>query len=273
MRAGGPALGRHGVDRGMGLVEHRGCAQYIDRLVPVMPAHRLLSFTLGTHAWPSQCLICQAWPAHTLCTHCTTRFARHTDRCDGCALPLPAGTRRCGACLHDPTPLDLCLAALDYVWPWNTCIARLKFHHEVGLAAPLAALLTRAAGVAEALAQADWVLPMPLAPERLAERGYNPALLLSRCLVEPSRCRADLLLRTRHTAPQRGLTRAQRLRNVRGAFALADAQAQAVRERRVVLLDDVMTTGATLYEAAHALRRAGARHITAVALARTPEPH
>lgn len=229
---------------------------------------RLLPALFTPAAWPSQCLICHAWPARSLCAACSTRFTRPTPRCSGCALPLPAGGPRCGACLREPPPLDACLAAVDYAWPWTHCIARLKFHQDVGLAAALAELLARTPGVPEALHDADWLLPMPLAPERLAERGYNPALLLARQLRRAG-CRADLLLRTRHTAPQRGLTRAARQRNVRGAFAVAATGAQALRGRHVALLDDVMTTGASLHEAARALRRAGVREVTAIALART----
>lgn len=233
-----------------------------------MALHRLLPAPFTPAAWPSQCLICRAWPARSVCGDCSARFTRPVPRCRGCALPVPAGVARCGACLLEPPPLDACLAALDYAWPWTHCIAQLKFHQDVGLAAALAALLAAAPGVAAALARADWLLPMPLAPERLAERGYNPALLLARQLPH-ARCRADLLQRTRHTPPQRGLSRAARRRNVRGAFAVEAVGAQVLRDRHVALLDDVMTTGASLHEAARALRRAGVREITAIALART----
>jgi predicted amidophosphoribosyltransferase len=108
------------------------------------------------------------------------------------------GVTRCGACLAAPPPLERCLVAAAYQWPWSGLIARLKFQQDVGLAGPLAALLRQAPGVAEALAQADWVLPMPLARERLAERGHNPALLLARALA-PERCRSAWLLRVRDT--------------------------------------------------------------------------
>ncbi|MBK6615633.1 ComF family protein [Ottowia sp.] len=221
--------------------------------------------------WPSQCLICRAWPAQPVCRACAARFAPPGTRCESCALPVPAGVARCGACLREPPPLDLCLAAVPYQWPWTGCIARLKFHQDAGLAAPLADLLTRAPGVADALALADLVLPMPLSPERLAERGYNPSVLLARRLA-PARCRIDLLVRTRHTPPQRGLARADRLRNVRGAFSVDPLRAHELHERRVALVDDVMTTGASLHEAARALRDAGARHVVALAFARTDEP-
>lgn len=231
------------------------------RHLPPLPALR---------DWPSQCLICRAWPARTLCAHCTGRFALPITRCEGCALPVPPGVLRCGACLRHPSPVDHCLVALSYAWPWTACIARLKFQQDVGLAGPLAALLAQAPGVAEALQTADRLVPMPLAPERLGERGYNPALLLARQL-DRRRCDSDVLLRVRNTPPQRGLSREQRQRNVRGAFAVHPAQAAHLQGQHVVLLDDVMTTGASLYEAARCLRQAGAGQITALALARTEE--
>ena len=200
-------------------------------------------------------------------------FAPPVARCERCALPLAGGARICGACLKDPPPVDLCLAAVPYAWPWADCVVQFKFYGEPGLAAPLAALLPAAPGVASALSLADMAIPLPLSSERLAERGYNPAQLLAE-RIAPARLplRLDLLVRTRHTAPQHDLPRAQRLRNVRGAYAVDPLLATQLAGRRVVLVDDVMTTGASLFDAARAVRDAGAAHITALALARTP-PH
>ena len=232
------------------------------------PVARLLS--LG--GLPSRCAICHAWPAQPICPACAARFAPALARCETCALPVPPGVARCGACLRTSPPVDRCLTATTYQWPWSGLIARLKFQQDVGLAGPLGRLLLQAPGVAEVLAQADWVLPMPLAPQRLAERGYNPALLLARALA-PGRCQGAWLLRVRDTPPQRGLSRAERLRNVRGAFALEPRHADALHEQRVVLVDDVMTTGASLHEAARALRAAAApAHIATLTLARTEVP-
>ena len=222
-------------------------------------------------ALPSQCLICRAWPARPLCADCIQRFMSHVARCASCALPVPAGVARCGACLRDPPPLDACHAAVDYDWPWTVCIARFKFHDQPQLARSLAALLARDPAVTNAIAQAGCVLPIPMTPRRLAERGYNPAWLLARELA-PRKARAGALLRTREAAPQRELNRAARLRNLRGAFMLHPAQIASIQGQRVVLVDDVMTTGSTLREAAHALRRAGAARVTALVFARTPTP-
>ena len=224
-------------------------------------------------ALPSLCRICHAWPAPTLCARCVARFAPATWRCTRCALPVSGGARVCGACLRTPPPVDLCLAALPYAWPWADVISRFKFYAEPGLGAPLGQLLRTAPGVAQALAEADLVLPLPLSEARLAERGYNPAQLLAQHAAAPrALLHLDLLLRTRHTVPQHDLPRAQRLRNVRGAYAVDPLRAARLAGRRVVLVDDVMTTGASLYEAARAVRGAGASHITALTLARTGPP-
>ena len=221
--------------------------------------------------WPSQCLICRAWPAATLCQRCVARFAIAEPRCETCALPVPAGVPRCGACLRKAPALDRCLVATGYQWPWTRCIAQFKFRQDPGLATPLAAVLAQAPGIAAALEAADAVLPVPLSSERLAERGYNPAQLLARRLAG-RRVRTDLLLRVRHTPPQRGLTRAERLKNVRAVFAVDPLKLADVRDQHLLLVDDVMTTGASLREAALALRSAGAAQVSALAFARTDEP-
>ena len=164
-----------------------------------------------------------------------------------------------------------CLAAVDYRWPWSMCVARWKFEGDVGLTRPLATLLQSTPGVRAALDAADLVLPMPMSEQRLAERGHNPALLLARRLA-PRTTRAGLLLRTRDTPPQRSLPRAARLKNVRGAFQVDPLAAPSLAGRRVVLVDDVMTTGASVREAASVLSAAGAAHIAVLVLARTDEP-
>ena len=223
----------------------------------------------ATTLLPSQCAVCRAWPSQPVCGACVSRFAQPVPRCRTCALPLPDGVAQCGTCLLNPPALDACFAAVAYAYPWSQCIAQYKFRQQVGWAATLAELLRHSPWVEPALEQCDAVLPMPLSPERLRERGYNQALELARQLA-PHKTQAQLLLRTRHTAPQPTLKRAERLRNVQGAFAVEPLRAASLRGQRVVMVDDVMTSGASLFAAAAVLRQAGAAHITGLVVARTP---
>ena len=217
---------------------------------------------------PSQCAVCRAWPSQPVCGACVARFAQPRLRCSTCALVVPEGVGQCGNCLRQAPPLDACLAAVDYAYPWSQCIARYKFQQHVGWAATLADLLRHSPWVEPALERCDVLLPMPLSAERLRERGFNQSLELARHLA-PGKTDARLLLRTRHTAPQPALSRTDRLRNVKGAFALEPLRAHSVRDKRVVLVDDVMTSGASLFGAAAVLRHAGAAHITGLVVART----
>jgi ComF family protein len=220
---------------------------------------------------PSQCAVCRAWPSQPVCEACVTRFAPAIARCRTCALPVPEGVARCGECVLHPPPLDACVAATHYAWPWNDCIGRFKFQGEAGWAGSLATLMRSAPWAEPALDGCDVVLPMPLAPQRLRERGFNQALLLARRLA-PGKTDANLLLRTRETAAQSGLTRTERLHNLSGAFVLEPTRSASLHGRRVVLIDDVMTSGASLFAAASVLRAAGAAHVAAIVFARTDPP-
>ncbi len=186
----------------------------------------------------------------------------------------PQGQPLCGECLRLGPAFDRCVCAADYGFPWDALIAQAKFHARPELMAPLGALLAAAVRHAHAPTPA-LLLPIPLDPQRLRERGYNQAWELARQLARHLRCPATpaLLLRPVQRAHQADLSRAQRLANLRGAFMLQPNRQLEVRGRRVALVDDVMTTGATLREAATVLRRAGASAVDAYVLARTPEAH
>jgi len=209
-----------------------------------------------------------------------TRFGQPRARCSRCALAVSAapGTAAllCSRCQRAPFGLDACFAALPYAFPWSGVVARYKFGHQTGWTAFLAALMLRQSGVRECLGQltpADWLLPLPLSAERLGWRGFNQAWELARALQRQSDCRAGtdsaLLLRTRHTRAQSELKRSERHDNVKGAFAVEPLRAGQLIGRRVVLVDDVMTSGASLLAAAAALRQAGAAEVSAIVLART----
>ncbi|MDR7866321.1 MAG: ComF family protein [Sporomusaceae bacterium] len=198
------------------------------------------------------------------CPVCRRPVAVHGAWCPACLAPVLAGHelnlvgRRLAA-------LASCRVVCDYAAGVKTLLHRLKFRGGARAAVPLAWLLAaRPDGLRLGGIQA--VVPVPLHPGRLAERGYNQTELIFRRWAEQQGwpwCEA--LIRTRPTAPQWELPPAERRRNVRGAFALA--RPEAVRGKTILLVDDIVTTGATINECAKVLRRGGAAKIHALALA------
>ncbi len=169
--------------------------------------------------------------------------------------------------MRKPPPLDACVAAVHYAYPWSTLIVQFKFQSRPDWARALATLLRSAPWVEPALERAQHVIPMPLSTERLRARGYNQALELARHLA-PDKLDGGLLLRIRDTPAQSALARDARMHNLRGAFAVEPLRHGELAGTRVVLVDDVMTSGASMFSAAATLRQAGAAHITGLVLAR-----
>ncbi|MCH7344366.1 ComF family protein [Pelomonas sp. CA6] len=218
---------------------------------------------------PTECAVCRRWSAARLCPGCRQRFAAPAPRCQRCALRMPPSAGPvCGHCLTAPPPLQACVAALDYDFPWAALIQRYKFRAGLDLL-PLWSLLLDEALQRHTAAGVDVLIPIPLSRERLRERGFNQSLQLARALAQRRQCALapEGLLRVRHTEQQARLALDQRPANLRHAFAAT----QDWSGQRVALLDDVMTSGATLHEAARTLRRAGAREVQAWVLARTPD--
>jgi ComF family protein len=222
---------------------------------------------------PGQCELCRRWGSARLCGDCLARFAAPVPRCGCCALPLALQAPACGECLREPPPFERTVCAVDYVFPWDHLIREFKFHGQTELAGPLALRLA-AAVQRQGDNAVQCVLPVPMNDQRLRERGYDQAWELARRVATALRlpARADALVRTLNTAHQTELGRSARQRNLRAAFFVPGAQRAALQNTRVALVDDVMTTGATLREAAAALKRAGVAAVDAWVLARTPAP-
>ncbi|MDH4479099.1 MAG: phosphoribosyltransferase family protein [Rhodoferax sp.] len=216
---------------------------------------------------PSQCAVCHAWPSQPVCEACVQLFAQPCPRCRRCALPTPTGQDLCGDCITTPPVMDAALTAVAYAFPWSRLVLEFKFAQNPGWARSMALLMRSAPWVEPALERADLVLPIPLSAQRLQERGFNQALLLARALA-PDKTRGQVLLRVRNTAAQSSLPRSERLTNVQHAFAVDPAWQAEVEGKRVVLVDDVMTSGASLGAAAACLRQAGAVHVTSLVFAR-----
>jgi ComF family protein len=181
---------------------------------------------------------------------------------------ISSDIKRCGACIVKPPPLDECLAAVSYEYPWNTCIASYKFGNNPAWASAFSLLINSAPQMESAIDRADLLIPVPLHKARLQQRGYNQAFELCKHLNR-DKTDAHLLLRIKETLTQSSLNRTERLNNVKTAFAVEPLRAQELQGKHAVLVDDVMTSGATLFAAAAALRQAGATHITAIVFART----
>jgi ComF family protein len=222
---------------------------------------------------PSRCAVCDEPRKETggggVCSACWAALPRLSAgaACPLCALPGDGSP--CPACRRHPPPVARTLAFGLYAGGLKTLLQAFKFRGWDLLAAPCGARLAAAAEAASLADGADALVPVPSTRRRNRARGYDPAALLAesaaRRLGLPARA---LLARTRETAPQSELPAARRHANVDGAFA---ASASA-RGRVLVLVDDVATTGATLFSAARALAQAGAADIRGLVLARTPEP-
>jgi ComF family protein len=177
----------------------------------------------------------------------------------------------CGRCLRQPPPWSSAITALDYAYPWDRLLAALKFRDGLDLL-PWASHTLATAVRMQPLPAVDLLVPVPLATARLRERGYNQAWELARGVARELALttRADLLERLIDTPHQIALPRDQRAANMRGAFGVTAAARTTLPGRRVALIDDVLTTGATLAEASRTLLTAGAVAVQVWVLARTP---
>ena len=212
-------------------------------------------------ALQQDCLLCGAASDDApLCGPCRNELPALPRGCPRCAMPSTLG-EICGTCLRQPPQFDMTVAAWRYAYPVDRLVQALKFHGRLALASFFADAL------ASLVEGADVVIPMPLHPARLTERGFNQAAEIARQLTGKPGTRLALqgASRIRRTLPQADLPVDERLRNVRGAFACALDLTGA----RVAVVDDVMTTGATLGELAKVLKRAGAARVENWVVART----
>jgi ComF family protein len=229
---------------------------------------------------PGACALCAATGRHVLCPACTTDFfPAPVARCRRCALPLPAETNTlatlsCGTCLRQPPAFDATVVAADYTAPLDRLVLGLKFGGRLALA-PLFSQTLRDALLRSTVDDTplpDHLTAVPLGAERLRTRGFNQALEIARplsaALGVPLAPR--LLVRVRETTAQSMLSPPERRLNLRDAFTLQPAMLATVCGRHIGVVDDVMTTGATLDAVASVLKRFGAVRVTNLVFARTP---
>ena len=226
---------------------------------------------LARQALPQCCALCTAAAGDALlCGDCSGALPRLAAPCPRCALPT-AGAIECGACLRSPPPFLSTLAVYRYAFPVDRLLQRLKYSGALALADWAAAALAQRV-VAQAGEEASLpgvLVALPLAPVRQRERGFNQAYEITRRVAPRVGIPAAMLLeRVKSGPPQAALPWSGRAANVRGAFACRGD----VRGRNIALVDDVMTTGATIAEAARALRRGGAASVVVWVIARTLPP-
>jgi ComF family protein len=224
---------------------------------------------LAAFLYPSTCVLCRraGQLELDLCAGCERDLPWIEHACERCAAPLASGAALvCGACLRRPPAMHAASAAFLYSYPVDRLVQGLKYRGAAPWGRVLGALLARHVA-ARGLPAPEALIPTPLSHQRYRVRGFNQsheiALQLSSSLRLP--VRADLVVRQRDTQEQASLGAAERRRNVRGAFALA----QPLRLRHVAIVDDVMTTGSTARELAKVLRRGGATNVEVWVVART----
>ncbi|MDE3015554.1 MAG: ComF family protein [Pseudomonadota bacterium] len=224
--------------------------------------------------FPPQCLSCNAQvPAHgALCLACWSQIKFITDPyCAACGLPFDFALgvdALCGDCLRDRPPFSRARAVFRYDEASRQLVTKLKYADQTQLAAVYGGWLSKFGR--ELVGSSDVIVPVPLAYWRFVGRRYNQAALLARALSNHSKLPLlpDGLKRIRATRPQPGLTRRQRRDNVRGAFAVTPRSAAKLKGKSVLLVDDVMTTSATLSECTRALLKAETTSVNVLTLAR-----
>jgi ComF family protein len=231
-------------------------------------------------ALPNLCVLCGNLSQRTICVDCDGAYWNEARlRCVCCALPLPSPSRgrshgqaryRCSDCMSEPPPFDATLALADYRPPLDGLALGLKFRARLALGREFAVRLALLADDRlDARDRPDVLAPVPLARKRLIERGFNQAWEIAKPLARRLHIPADVALirRDAYTAPQARLDLEARRHNVGAAFAVA----KPVRGMHVAIVDDVMTSGATLEALARTLKAAGARRVTNFVVLRTPK--
>ena len=233
--------------------------------------HRTGRFLLD-FALPPRCPACGTVTAQVdlFCEGCWREVDFMGGGCGTCGLPLEATeAQTCGACLADPPPLDRIRSAVAYGETARSLVLRLKYGRKTALARTMAHYMRRPLGE---LSEDAVLAPVPLHRRRLWGRGFNQAALIASALARNSGAKVEplLLRRTKHTPRLKGMGVSERRRAVQGAFALREGQ--EVRGRRVILVDDVYTSGSTANACARLLKRKGAARVELVTWARVVRP-
>lgn len=221
--------------------------------------------------WPPVCVLCRGVgqrPVLDICAACEADLPVNVPACRLCAQPLgdAASDVPCGACLRRPPRFDAGYCAFRYAYPVDHLVQGIKYRGAVAQGRVLSELLAQRLRRTRVDPLPELLVPVPLAPRRFRERGYNQAIELGRYVEKRLHIpmRADVVIRVRETREQAALEKRERRKNIRGAF-------QVVRDlpaTHIAIVDDVITTGSTVNELARVLKKAGARRVEVWAVAR-----
>ncbi len=212
---------------------------------------------------PASCLLCnEADHGLAICRSCLADLPWQAENCcQQCGLT--SNSPICGRCLNQPPAFAQTHAVFQYAYPMDALIPHYKYHHALHLSQTLGELLAQ-----KFINQTiDRLIPMPMHPYRIRERGFNQSLELAKVVSKITKIQVDAFgcQRLKHTPPQASLAHKDRIKNVKGVFACnTDFTGQ-----RIALIDDVMTTGASLNELAKVIKKAGAIEVSCYVLART----
>lgn len=227
--------------------------------------------TLVNNLLPTSCVVCKK-PGPMLCQACLPNLKRiENNFCTICGIPFNglAPSHPCQRCLERKPFYDKHRSVFDFNGPVKKLIHGFKYQGAFWMRRFITPYFESLAGE---VAGAELIIPIPLHKKRLRERGFNQSLLLSqtwsRILNKP--CGNDVLARLLHTPTQTGLKKSQRQKNLKNAFRVTDAS--RIKNRKILLVDDVHTTGVTLNIAAKALKRGGAAQVHAATIAIVSSP-
>ncbi len=230
--------------------------------------HMLNYSNLVNALFKQKCLLCDAnidalQPnIHEACMACLNDLPWHPKTsCPQCGLS--SSGQLCGSCISSPPDFDATHAVFLYDFPIDAMMQRYKYGNMLSLCAFFGALLSEKVD----METVDLIIPMPMHPARIKERGFNQALEIAKVLVKNYKGKLDYksAIRQKLTPPQTSLPLKERVKNIKEAFAVnAD-----LAGKRIAIVDDVMTTGASLNELAKILKKAGASHVECWVIART----
>jgi ComF family protein len=222
------------------------------------------------------CVLCDACidasvaNTHAVCRACLNDLPWHPKTsCPQCGLA--SGGQLCGSCISSPPDFDATHAAFLYAFPIDAMMLRYKYGNSLNLGDTFAMFLTEKVLLEGHTQNIDLIIPMPMHPQRLKERGFNQALEIAKVLTKNRKEKLDYkrVIRQTLTPPQASLALKERVKNIKGAFKVNGDRLNQFQGKRIAIVDDVMTTGASLNELAKTLKKAGATHVECWVIART----